>query len=280
MIQIVTDSTADIPLELLEKYKIHVIPLKVSIDEKEYTEGVDITSQDFYKKMVASKNLPKTSQPTPAAFAQKFTELAEKGPVLCITISSKLSGSYQSACLGQKLSNQEATVFDSLGASIAHGQQVILAAELAEKGLSLKEIVSELTTFREKMSIFILVDTLENIVKGGRLNKFQGSLAKILNIKVLLEGIEGAVEMVEKVRGKNKFLQRVLEIMGERQDDFSNSIVSISHVDNLEDANFLKEKITELYHPARIMTVDMGPVVSTYAGYKGIILSFSKLPLK
>lgn len=280
MIQIITDSTADVPLELIEKYNIHLIPLKVSIDEKEYSEGIDITSQDFYKKMVASPKLPKTSQPTPAAFAQKFEELADKGPVLCLTISSKLSGSYQSACLGKKLTGQEVAVFDSLGASIAHGQQVILAAEMAEKGLTLEEIVSVLTTFRDKMKIFILVDTLENIVKGGRLNKFQGSLAKILNIKVLLEGIEGAVEMIEKVRGKNKFLQRVLETMGERQNDFSDSIVSISHADNPEDASFLAEKITELYHPSRIITANLGPVVSTYTGYKGIIVSFSKLPQK
>lgn len=274
MIQLVTDSSADLSKELICKYNISVVPLEVNIDGKEYLEGIDLTPQEFYEKMFNSKDLPKTSQPSPAAFADVFNVLSKKDPILCLTISSGLSGTYQSACIGRNMSDQDVTVFDTLAGSLSHGLQLIEAAKLAEQGKSIKQIVEFLTEYRKHSNILILLDTLENIVKGGRLSKFQGSLAKILDIKVILEGVEGKVEIIEKVRGKKKFLNRVIDIIGERKGEFADTVFAITHIDNLKDAEFLKDEIMNKYKPKDVIINNMGATMGTYAGKGGMIVSF------
>lgn len=205
MIQLVTDSSADLPKDLMDKYNITAVPLNIIIDGKEYLEGIDITPQEFFEKMSESRELPKTSQPSPAAFAEVFKNLSKNGDILCLTISSGLSGTYSSACIGQDMSQVNAVIFDTQSGSLGHGLQLIEAAKLIEKNSSMKEIIEYLEDYRKNQNIFILLDTLENIVKGGRLSKFQGTLTKVLDIKVFLEGIEGKVEIKDKIRGRKDF---------------------------------------------------------------------------
>lgn len=274
MIQLVTDSSADLPQELLEEYNISVVPLTITIDGKQYLEGVDLTPEEFCFKMFNSKDLPKTSQPSPATFAEKFKELAPFGPVLCLTISSGLSGTYQSACIARDLSGENVTVFDTLAGSLAHGFQLIEAAKMAAKGATVEKIVEFLNEYRKNSNIIIVLHTLENIVKGGRLSKFQGSLAKILNIKVILEGVDGKVELVEKVRGTKRFLQRAIEKVGEKKKDFSETVFGITHLDNLKDALYLKEELIKRYKPKDVIISYMGATMGTYAGKGGMIVSF------
>jgi len=275
MIQIVTDSSADIPKFLLDKYEIHIVPLTIHLNRKEYAEGVDITPQEFFKEMFSSVELPKTSQPTPARFAQLFSELSGQGEILCLTVSSKLSGSFGSANLGKELSrNPEVVVFDTEAGSIGHGLQVLQAAEMVRAGFSMDKILSQLDQYRKEMKFLILLDTLENIVKGGRLSRFQGSLAKLLDIKAILHNVEGSAEILERVRGHQKSLQRVIELVGERCNDFSNRVIGITHVDNLSDAQFLALELDKLYHPKEIIINEMGSTIATYAGKSGLIVAF------
>lgn len=275
MIQIITDSSADIPKDLLEKYSIHMVPLTICVNGKEYREGFDITPQEFYKEMFASTDLPKTSQPTPARFAQLFSELSGQGKILCFTVSSKLSGSFGSANLGKELSgNSEVVVFDTEAGSIGHGLQVLKAAEMVQAGYTMDKILSQLTQYRREMKFLILLDTLENIVKGGRLSRLQGSLAKLLNIKAILHNVEGSAEILEKVRGHQKSLQRVVKLVGERCNDYSNRVIGITHVDNLSDAQFLAHELDKLYHPKAIIIHEMGSTIATYAGKSGLIVAF------
>ncbi|MGE5629971.1 MAG: DegV family protein [Caulobacteraceae bacterium] len=274
MLQLITDSSADLPKELLEKYNISVVPLTIQLEGKEYLEGVDITPEEFFQKMFSSKELPKTSQPSPANFSNMFAALSHKGQMLCLTISSGLSGTFQSACIGKEVSGADVTVFDTLSGSLGHGIQLIKAAMLSAQGFSVESIVEVLKDCREKMNILILLDTLENIVKGGRLSKFQGSIAKILDIKVLLEGIEGKVELKEKIRGKRKFLERVLGVIGERKKDFRDTVFGITHADNLEDAEYMKAEIIKRYNPKDVIVNYMGATMGTYAGKGGMIISF------
>lgn len=275
MIHIITDSSADIPKPLLEKYHIHMVPLTIRVNGKEYEEGVNITPQEFYREMFRSPELPKTSQPTPARFAQLFSELTKQGKILCLTVSSKLSGSFGSANLGKELSgNPDVVVFDTEAGSIGHGLQVLKAAEMAQAGFSLDQILYQLQKCRTEMKFLILLDTLENIVKGGRLSRFQGSLAKILNIKAILHNVEGSAEILEKVRGRQKSLERVIQLVGERCNDFSNRIIGITHVDNLPDAQQLAHEFEKLYHPKEIIINEMGSTIATYAGKSGLIVAF------
>lgn len=276
MLQLVSDSSCDLTDDLIRRYNIHIVPLVVNIDGECYREKLDITPKEFYKKMAVSRELPKTSQPPPVSFADVFTKLSQFGSVLCITISSGLSGTYQSACLGKELSGAEnITVFDSLGGSWGQGLQLIKAAQLAESGYSLKEILTELEKYRDKSNILILLNTLDNIVKGGRLSKFQGNLGKLLDVRVLLHNDkEGKVVLQKKARGKKKFMQMVLAEISRRCQDMTLMDVGISHFNNLEDAEFIKKELMEKYHARNVLISEMGVVMATYAGECGMIISF------
>src|SRR4051794_31458824 len=121
MIKIITDSSADLPLELIKKYDIEMVPLTVSIGGQDFLEKVNLTPKEFFSKMLSSTILPKTSQPSPAAFAEAFSKYSNDTDILCLTISSGLSGTYQSACIAKELSNANVTVFDTLAGSLGHG---------------------------------------------------------------------------------------------------------------------------------------------------------------
>lgn len=274
MIQIVTDSSCDLPQELLERYGVTVVPLVVDIDGDTFRERVEITPAEFYARMARSVGLPRTSQPSPAVFAETFASLSAQGPVLCMTISSKLSGTYESACLGRDLAGVDVTVFDTLGGSLGHGLQVLKACELAGRDMALPEVLPHLIDYRDQMTILILLNTLENIVKGGRLSKFQGGLSALLDIKLLLHGVEGAVEVLEKVRGKRRFINRVLDRIAESCPDMSDRYVGITHFDAPEDAQSIAQALRERCSPRGIIVNDMGPTMATYAGAGGMIVSF------
>jgi len=274
LVKIVTDSSADLPQEIIQKYGISVVPLTVLIDGQEFQEGVNLTPLDFYCKMKSSQELPKTSMPSPQAFAAVFQELAKLGDVVCLSISSKLSGTYRSACLGSESFAGKVAVFDTLSGSLGHGISVLKAAELAAQGVAKEEILQALELWRSKMDIFIILDTLENIVKGGRLSWVQGSLSKLLDVKVLLEGINGSVEVNEKVRGKRRALKRVLDIIAARRDNFSDAIFGVTHVDCPEDLAVITEEIENRFHPQRILVNYMGSTMATYAGDGGMIISY------
>jgi DegV family protein with EDD domain len=275
MLHLVTDSSCDLPEELVKRYNIHIVPLVVNVDGQFYRERVDITPQEFYKKMALSRNLPRTSQPTPASFQEVFTKLAASGPVLCITISSGLSGTYESACLGKDMCGADVTVFDSLAGSLGHGLQVLRAAEMAESGRSLEEIIDELKQYRSKMNILILLNTLDNIIKGGRLSRFQGTIGKLLDIKILLHNTsQGKVVVQAKVRGRKKFMNLVLQEIQRLCPDMTSTDVGITHFNNPEDTEIIRKELLEKYHARRVFISDMGATMATYAGETGMIVSF------
>lgn len=277
MIHIVSDSSCDLPDEYLKKHQISLVPLTVRFDDdKEYREKIDITPEEFNKKMAASSTLPKTAQPSPAAFLKAFEESASPGDeILCITISSKLSGTFQSANLAKNMTSIPVTVFDSLAASPGHALQIMRAVELRDAGYSMDEIIAELTNFRDnEMKIFIYLKTVENIVKGGRITKFQGTLAKVMNIKLICEGIKGEVVPLEKVRGEKRALERLISIIGEQKTDFSDTVFYLTHTENPEDAEFIKSELLERYKPREVLIYETGPTVGTYTGPGGIVLAF------
>ncbi|WP_290668266.1 DegV family protein [Kosmotoga sp.] len=271
LIKIITDSSCDLPKEIVREYGIEVVPLSVEIDGKRYIEGKDITPEEYWQKMQKAKTLPKTSQPPPAMFADVFKKIIDEGnEPLCITISSKLSGTYQSALVGNDISGNKAVVFDSLAGSLSHGIQVLMAARLSQAGKKMNEILKELERYRKSVKIIIPLNTLENIVKGGRLSRVQGTVAKLLNIKVILHGVEGEVKMLKKVRGTKRFREAILEIINNLNPE-PGRIFGITHVDNLEDALFISEALKRF--GSEVIVNSMGLVMATYAGMKGMILA-------
>lgn len=274
MLQVVTDSSCDLPDEVLSNNGVSIVPLSIEIDGRLYLEREELSTHDFYASMDLSRELPKTSQPSPAAFAEKFAALSARGQVLCLTVSSALSGTFQSACLGRDLSQAGAYVFDTLSASIGHGLQVLKACELACAGAELDEVVAKLTEYRNSMKTLVLLNTLENIVKGGRLSRFQGSISNILDIRVLLHDVEGMPVLLEKVRGRRKLMDLAIRTVRGLRPDLTGRDVGISHFENAEDAEYLSATVKAEFNPRDVYVAEMGPALATYAGRSGLILAF------
>ena len=275
MVKIVADSSCDLPFDLVKEYDISIVPLNLELNGTRYKEGIDISAEELWDKMRNSPKLPKTSQPSPGEFARIFTELQDNGDdPLCITISSKLSGTFQSAVIGGGLSKDRAVVFDSLAGSLGHGVQVLKAARLAMKGKTIPEIISTLKKHREEMKIIISLDTLENIVKGGRMSKIQGGIARILNMKVLLQGIDGEVKLMKKLRGNRKMRTSVLDLIAQAGFSGGSRIFGITHVNNPAEAEFYRQEISKMFNPPEIVVAPMGPVIATYAGDGGMLITY------
>jgi DegV family protein with EDD domain len=272
--RVVTDSSCDLPKELLASRAITVVPLSVIIDDMTFHEDIEITPSEFYDRMARSSALPKTSQPSPAEFQEAFDTLADEGPVLCLTISSGLSGTYESARLARTLSRADAIVFDSLTGSLGLGLQVLMACDLVDANRAASDIIDELTRHRASMNTFVMLNTLDNIVKGGRLSRLQGSVSKLLDIRALLHDADGAVEVLEKVHGHRRLLDETVKQVAARRSDLSDRDVGITHFNNLEDAEWLATALRERLSARSVIVAEMGPTMATYAGEGGMILAF------
>lgn len=221
-IRIVTDSTADLTPQLVERYQIEVVPLDVFVNGKAYKDKIDITNDEFYKILRSAKELPATSQPSPAVFAETYRKLAAEGAehIISIRISCDLSGTYQSSVLAAGIVQDEVTVhnFDSRSATMGLGLVVLSVARMVEEGKELEEVLSALETVIKKLDLYFLLDSLDNLHKGGRIGKASHLFGTLLNIKPVLNLSNGVISAYEKVRGnkENKALERLIEILAEK----------------------------------------------------------------
>lgn len=198
-VRIITDSTADVSPSSLKR--LTRVPLTIFFGTEEYVDGVTITHSDFYNKLVASDQLPTTSQPTPAAFAAAFEDATAAGDsVVVLTISSKLSGTYQSACIAAA-DFENVYVVDSLNAAIGAGCLTEYALRLADQGMDAKSIADALIQVREKICLFAVLDTLEYLKKGGRISSTVAFVGGMLSIKPVISVDDGVVGVVAKARG-------------------------------------------------------------------------------
>ena len=202
-VRIMTDSTADLQPQVAKQ--VTVVPLTIHFGEREYVSGVDIDARKFYEMLVESDVLPTTSQPTPFAFGEVFEEAVQAGDtVVCITVSSKLSGTYQSACIAAEDYPGKVFVVDGQTVAIGSGLLVEHALQLAAQGLSAHAIAEEIAEKRGKVHVLALVDTLEYLKKGGRISATVAFAGGLLNIKPVITIADGVVEMVGKARGSKQ----------------------------------------------------------------------------
>lgn len=198
-VRIIVDSSTDVS----EKYRdrVEAVPLTVRFGNKEYFDGVDLSKAEFYEKLVESDELPTTSQATPAMFEKIFAETAAAGEsAVVITLSSKLSGTYQSAALAAE-DYENIYVVDSLSVAIGAGVLAEFAVDLAGQGKSAREIAEILTKMREEVCVVALLDTLEYLKKGGRISKTVAFAGGVLNIKPVVTVQDGVVALIGKARG-------------------------------------------------------------------------------
>lgn len=267
-IKVISDSLSDIPKELIEKYDIGIVPLTIRLDEVDYKDGVDITTEEFYKKLRLSKEMPKTSQATYIQFKETFEKYIEEGKsILYISGSSKATGTYQSALMAKNDIEGDITVFDSLNLCYGCGAQVIKACEMLEEGSSIQDVITTLEVMRESLYVVFAVDTLEYLRKGGRVSTAKAVVGSVLSIKPLIHIKDGALENVAQVRGKKHVIAKIIELIKENcGDDLSNKRFAIADGDNKVDVVKLREAVQKEFNPKEIVEIEVGPTIGSHAG--------------
>lgn len=199
-VKIITDAGSDLTLAQAQKLGVLFVPMTVTFGDAQYRAGVDLTNEKFYSLLAEAKELPTTSQPTPYQFEQTFTSVPANDEAVVICLSSALSGTYQSACIAaDEFDNIH--VFDSLNVTIGQQLLVLHALKLAEQGLTAAQIMDGLQSAKEKLRIFAAVDSLEYLIKGGRLSRTAGLAGKVLGIRPILAIDNGTLGVIAKARG-------------------------------------------------------------------------------
>lgn len=269
-IAVVTDSTAYIPRELREKLPITVVPQVVTWGEEVFEDDITITPEQFYTRLRDAKVMPKTSQVSVVNMHKAFSTLLEQGyDVLGMFVSSRLSGTFQSAVLGRdELTSEKEKVelMDTETTAMAMGFQVLTVARSAKEGASMTECKALAEKAREHTGVFFAVDTLEFLHRNGRIGGAKRFLGTLLNMKPILTVQNGHVEGFEQIRTKNKALDRVVEIVAEKCAGKSPVRVATLHADARSDAKYLLDKITPLVNPIESVFAAVSPAVGANAG--------------
>jgi DegV family protein with EDD domain len=267
-IKIICDSLSDIPKELIDKYDIEVVPLTVILDDKEYKDGVDISNDEFYKILREQNAYPKTSQATYPQFKEVFEKYVNEGrKILYIAGSSVATGTYQSAVLAKNDIDGEIYTYDSQTFSYVIGILVVKAAELAQQGKDIDEILDEIKVLREKTYVLFSVDTLEYLQKGGRISSTKAAIGSILNIKPILDIKNGLVSPVCQVRGKKHVISKMIELIKENcGTDLTNQVICIGYSDDFKERDLLTQVVKEEFNPKEILYFQIGTCVGSHAG--------------
>ena len=265
-IKIVIDSTADMPSALVQEYGITVVPLNVHFGTEVFRDSIEISPDEFYKRLASSPKLPTTSQPTVGDFLEVYQELSNTtDEIVSIHVSGKLSGTLNSAnqAKGQYTGDARIEVVDSEHVSMGLGMVAIAASKAAQGGASIEDVVKEAKQTISKVQFVGLVDTLEYLEKGGRIGKAQALVGSILRLKPLLTVKDGEVHPLEKIRTRSKGIDRLCDIVKEHAPLESLAVVYTTTPD---DAAQLADRLRPLVPSGDIPISQVGPVVGTHAG--------------
>ena len=267
-IAIVTDSSANLPAELIEKYGIHIVPLKIAFGERVFRDGVDITPEEFYRMLRETDDPPVTSQPSPGEFEELYARLApEAEAIVSIHISGGLSGTISSALAAREaMPTLPIHVVDSRTTSIALGFIVLEAAQVAAAGGTPDEVLAKAREMIPKVTIYGVLDTLEYLRRGGRIGRAASLLGSMLRIKPIFYLNDGVVDALEKPRTKARAVRRMVEIMAERV-GAEPVRVAVLHADVPDEAERLREEVASRFRCLEEpLVVELTPVLGAHAG--------------
>ncbi|MDF1499952.1 MAG: DegV family protein [Anaerolineales bacterium] len=274
---IVTDSTAYIPQDLIDKYHIHVAPQVLIWGEESYLDGVDIQPGEFYQRLEETDVYPTTSQATVVSFHTIFEPLVgQQIPILAIVISEKLSGTLQSAQQAKAMfPGAKIELVDSQSTAMAMGFQVLAAARARERGASFEKSLEIAKGAHNQTGVFFVVDTLEYLHRGGRIGGASKLFGTALNIKPLLQVTGGRVESFEKIRTKSKAIERMLDVVEERLDGEDTIRIAALHAAAESEAVRILEAAKKRLDPVEAMISVVSPVVGNHAGPGTVGLVYS-----
>ncbi|HOR87137.1 MAG TPA: DegV family protein [Bacillota bacterium] len=276
-VKIVADSSCDLNEDLKKELGITIVPLTLYVGNGTYKDDESLDVKAMLKEMAECPNASKTSCPSPNDFINAY-----KGPdsIFAVTLSSALSGTFESAMLARKMllesaENKFVHVFDSLSASIGETLISIKIFELAKKSYDNFQIVEKVNEYIKNMKTFFLLESLDNLMKNGRLGKVKGRIASLLNIKPIMGGAEdGSIKLVENVRGYRRAFMRFIEIVGEQGEKLEEKVIGIAHCNCLGRAEEFKSELMKRYKFKDIIIVETAGLSSLYANQGGIIVAF------
>jgi DegV family protein with EDD domain len=267
-IRIVTDSTCDLPDEVLKEYNIAVAPLTVRFGQRSFKDRVEISTEEFFEKMGKSKEVPSTSQVSVGEFTDIFKALGENGgTVLGLFLSSRLSGTYQSAVIARNvLGLENIHVMDTKLTTLAQGLVVLKAAQMARDGHSLQEIKDMVTYMSDNMYSIIILGTLTYVEKGGRIGAGTALVGNLLNIMPVVTFSEGEVKLLGKIRGRKRtvsWLVNHIENLGIRLKD---RVVGINYIGDSKIVGEVKDALKKGFNAKEFVVGTVGSVIGTYSG--------------
>lgn len=265
-IHIVTDSTADLIENYTDQYDIHVVPLSIQIDGNTYSDGIDLQPETFIEKMKGSNELPKSSQPAAGVFKELYDRLGEDGSeIISIHMTGGMSGTVKSAEAAAGMTGSKVTVIDSMFISHALTFQVVEAAKMAKDGRSVEEIVKRLADVRRNTTLFVVVDMLDNLVKGGRIGKGKALIGSLLNIKPIATLKDGVYTPVGKARSHKQVVSQLFKSFKEETAGKIIRSVGISHANGMA----MAEPLLKLMEESGLNDVKFSftsPIISTHTG--------------
>ncbi len=261
MIRIITESTCDITFEEAKKINLHMYAMPLSFGDETFYDKVTITTTEFYEKLAKSESLPTTAQITPVQFIELF-ELYPDEPIICILISKNLSGTYNSACVAKEECGRN-DVFIIDGHNVTIGNQLLIreACRLRDEGLSAGEIADVITRLSEKVEVTAMIETLEYLVKGGRISGVSGFLGGVLNLKPIIRVADGVVSTIGKQRGSAKAYEFVKEEVLNRYDSTMPVVLGYS-----QDNSRMDELAEALNLSKGYYCTEIGSVIGVHAG--------------
>lgn len=275
-VAIVTDSTANLPADLIEKHHIHIIPLHIHWENDDLLDGIDIKPQEFYRRLSASSTLPTTSQPSVGEFTEFFKQVATKAEsIVGIFISDRLSGTLASArAAADLLPDLPIALVDSQSTAMSMGLIVLTAVRAAQQGYSHIEVAEIARSVVANARILFVVDTLEYLHKGGRIGGAQRLFGSMLSIKPLLHLEEGEVRPLARIRTKKKAVRHMLDIVTQDNAGQVPTTLVVLHAAAEDEANEIKTRLVEQFPSAEVMIASISPVVGVHTGPQALGVAY------
>ena len=266
MIKFLLDTSSDFTVEEVKAKGMDLVPLHITLGEADYKDAYDLTKDAFYELLTTNEEFPKTSQPTPQDFVDAFEDAKEKGDeLICILLSSRLSGTFQSATLAKSIVEYDNIhLVDSLGATHMIRIMVEYAQNLAAEGKGVKEIVEALEEMKSKIKVLAVVDTLEYLCKGGRVSKTTAAIGEAAKVKPMITVANGEVAVIGKSLGKNKAIGNLLKALGECEVDERFPIYSVSTL-GTENCEVFEKRLTDAGYSFR-ERLQIGATIGTHVG--------------
>lgn len=268
-IHLYADNACDLDLDYLNSLSVKLFHMPVTIKDNTYRDRLTINPPEFYRLISEPGVMPTTAQITPGEFQTEFEKIISEteDDIIYIAFSSALSGTYESACLARDLVDpKRITVIDSKSASVGYGLTVIRAAQAIAAGKSKDEVIAEIEDSIRRIQHLFIVGNFDMLKRGGRVSSTSAALGNLLNIKLLLHFVDGAIVPLEKVHGFKKARRRMLEIMEERGSNLADQLIGINHSNDYEGALELKSLIEERFGCKNFVISEIGAAIGSHVG--------------